>query len=447
MPEYTHLFPKNKKIGFVGLGISNLPVALMLKERGYYVTLRDKRVTEPVEGFNCIFGENYLKNIYEDILFLAPAVRHDIAEIAEAQKRGVYVTTEINEFFKRKKGKVIAVTGSDGKTTTTTLIYEILKKSGVKTLLGGNIGLNLLVNLEQEDKNTVTVCELSSFQLMKAHYAPDIAVITNIAPNHLDWHTGMDEYINAKKNIYRLMKNGLCVLNADDAVSMNFINEIPVETITVSGTKVLNNGVYFDNEAIYYDKAKIINCSDILLPGRHNRYNYCQAIAAAYGYTTKYIIEKVAKTFPGVKYRGQFIREVDGVKYFNSSIDSSPTRTAAALRAFNQRVIVIAGGYDKKIPLDPLGPLFEEKAKQVILMGNTGTKIKEILEKLPYSGIVTAAASMEEAVTTAYKAAKPGDIVILSPAAASYDMYKNFEERGDRFADCVGGLKEDGKSI
>lgn len=449
MPENILNIPKNKKVGFVGLGISNTPVAELFKDKGYSVSLRDKKEQPEILGFECFFGENYLDNIFEDILFLAPAVRPDIPGLVDAKEKGVILTSEINEFLRLRKGKVIAVTGSDGKTTTTTIIHEILKNSGVKTLLGGNIGSNLLVNLENEDENTVTICELSSFQLMKTSYPPDAAVITNLSPNHLDWHKNMEEYINAKKHIFKFMKKGFCVINADDPTSMSFFNEIPVKTVFVSGKQELKEGVYFDKEAIYYNNAKILNINDINIPGLHNVYNYSQAIAAAYGYTTKYIIEKVASTFKGVKHRIQLVGEADGVKFYDSSIDSSPTRTAAALNSFNRKVIVIAGGYDKKIPLEPLGELFKNKAKHVILMGHTGEKIKEILEKTGFTGEIKTVSSMDEAVTTAGQLAKAGDIVVLSPAAASFDMFKNFEERGERFAKCVADLtgKRNGKSI
>lgn len=451
MPSVSAFFPPDKKIGFIGLGVSNFPLAEKFMKKGYAVSLRDKKSIPSLPGFTCFFGEHYLRDMTEDILFLAPAVRPDLPEITAAASRGVVITSEIEEFFKHKKGKTIAVTGSDGKTTTTTLIYEILKKSGVKTLLGGNIGMNLCANLENEDENTVTVCELSSFQLMKSHrrIAPDIAVITNVSPNHLDWHTNMAEYIDAKKNIFRDMKAGFCVINADDAISAGFQNEIPVPVVAVSQSaqKAGENGVFFDGKAIYTGHRKILNTSDILLPGRHNVYNYSAAIAATRGFTTDYVLRQVAKTFPGVNHRLRFTGEIDKVKYYNSSMDSSPTRTAAALSSFTQKVIVIAGGYDKKIPLESLGDLFAEKTKAVILMGDTGPKIRQILAFRAYPGKVATVFSMEEAVDTAKNLASPGDIVVLSPAAASFDMFKNFEERGERFAQCVGRLKDDGTTI
>lgn len=434
------LFSEEKRIGFIGLGRSNMPVAQMLKAQGYAVSLRDKKQMDPIDGFKCFFGEDYLKNIYEDVLFLAPVLRPDIPEVLAARERGTYVTTEINEYLRRRKGKVIAVTGSDGKTTTTTLINEILKRSGVKTILGGNIGINLLTSIYEEDDDTVTVCELSSFQLMKVCHSPDVAVITNISPNHLDWHKDMDEYIDAKKNVFRFMKNGRVVLCADDANTMSFANDITQQKTFISGCKAIEDGVYFDNCGIYAFGKKILNDSDILIPGRHNRYNYCAAIAATYGLANEDAIKYVANHFPGVKHRIQLVREKDGVKYYNSSIDSSPTRTAAALNSFARKVIVISGGYDKHIPLEPLGPLFEAKTKAAVLMGVTGAKIEKILKDTGYTGKVETASSMEEAVCKAHALAKEGDTVILSPAAASFDMFKDFEERGEKFVDCVNKL-------
>ncbi|MBO4501968.1 MAG: UDP-N-acetylmuramoyl-L-alanine--D-glutamate ligase [Clostridia bacterium] len=434
------LFPKEKRIGFIGLGRSNMPVAQMLKEQGYAVSLRDRKQMDPIDGFKCFFGEDYLENIYEDVLFLAPVLRPDIPEVLAARERGTYVTTEINEYLRRRKGKVIAVTGSDGKTTTTTLINEILKRSGIKTILGGNIGINLLTSIYEEDEDTVTVCELSSFQLMKVCHSPDVAVITNISPNHLDWHKDMAEYIDAKKNVFRFMKNGRVVLCADDANTMSFANDITQQKTFISGCKVIEDGVYFDKNGIYAFGKKILNDSDILIPGRHNRYNYCAAIAATCGLASDDAVKYVANHFPGVKHRIQLVREKDGVKYYNSSIDSSPTRTAAALNSFAQKVIVISGGYDKHIPLEPLGPLFEAKTKAAVLMGVTGPRIEQILKDTGYTGKVETAYSMEEAVAKAHALAKEGDIVILSPAAASFDMFKDFEERGERFVDCVNKL-------
>ena len=440
MHENELLFPKEKRIGFIGLGRSNMPVAKMLMEQGYAVSLRDKKQMPPSDGFSCFFGEDYLENIYEDVLFLAPVLRPDIPEIAAARERGVYITTEINEYLRRRRGKVIAVTGSDGKTTTTTLINEILKRAGKKTILGGNIGINLLTNIYNEDEDTITVCELSSFQLMKVNHSPDVAVITNISPNHLDWHTGMDEYIDAKKNIFRFMQNGRVVLCADDAYTMAFAEDVQQQKTFISGTKRIDDGVWFDKDGVYAFGEKILDDTDILIPGRHNRYNYSAAIAATRGLAGAEDVRYVARTFPGVPHRIQLVREKDGVKYYNSSIDSSPTRTAAALNSFTQKVIVISGGYDKHIPLEPLGPLFAARTKAAVLMGVTGAKIEQILKDTGYSGTVERACSMEDAVNKARSLAKKGDVVILSPAAASFDMFKDFEERGERFVDCVNGL-------
>ena len=434
------LFEKDKRIGFIGLGRSNMPVAELLRSQGFAVSLRDKKESAPIDGYECFFGEDYLKNIYEDVLFLAPALRPDIPEVLAARERGACVTTEINEYLRRRKGKVIAVTGSDGKTTTTTLINEMLKASGIKTILGGNIGINLLTNIYAEDENTVTVCELSSFQLMKVDHSPDIAVITNISPNHLDWHRDMEEYIDAKKNVFRLMKNGKVVLCADDKISMSFADEIKVPKVFTSGTSKLDDGVCFDKNGVYAFGKKVLSESDILIPGRHNRYNYSAAIAAVWGLADEDAIVRVARSFRGVPHRIQLVREKDGVKYYNSSIDSSPTRTSAALNSFAQKVIVICGGYDKHIPLEPLAPLFEKKAHTVILMGDTGAKIARILKETGYGGTVKRASGMEDAVKQAHDCAKEGDIVILSPAAASFDMFKDFEERGEKFVQYVNGL-------
>lgn len=426
---------KDKKIGFVGLGISNMPIAGMMSKRGIDVTLRDRKPQDAMKGFRCFFGDDYLQNIDEDILFLAPAINiARLPELQSAQSRGVILTTEMEEFFKLCPCLKIGVTGSDGKTTTTTLIAKMLEHAGKRVFLGGNIGANLFCRLEDMTPNDIAVCELSSFQLIKMNMSPDIAVLKNIAPNHLDWHTDMDEYVDAKKNIFRFQnKNGRCVLSADNSYTKSFCAQVIGELLTTSESPATNGDVLYLHDGIYVKGEKWLDDSDIFIVGHHNRNNFADAIAALQGLITRDDALAVAKSFSGVKHRIQFVAEKDGVKYYNSSIDSSPTRTAAALKSFNQKVIVVCGGYDKHIPYEPLGELFCEHAKAAITMGATGEKIRDVLKSSGFNREVLTAEDMHDAVTKAHKIAKSGDVVILSPASASFDLYKNFEERGDIF--------------
>lgn len=426
---------KDKKIGFVGLGISNMPIAEMMSKRGIDVTLRDRKPQNAMKGFRCFFGDDYLQNIDEDILFLAPAINiARLPELQSAQSRGVILTTEMEEFFKLCPCLKIGVTGSDGKTTTTTLIAKMLEHAGKRVFLGGNIGANLFCRLEDMTPNDIAVCELSSFQLIKMNMSPDIAVLKNIAPNHLDWHTDMDEYVDAKKNIFRFQnKNGRCVLSADNSYTKSFCAQVIGELLTTSESPATNADVLYLHDGIYVKGEKWLDDSDIFIVGHHNRNNFADAIAALQGLITRDDALAVANGFSGVKHRIQFVAEKDGVKYYNSSIDSSPTRTAAALKSFNQKVIVICGGYDKHIPYEPLGELFCEHAKAAITMGATGEKIRDVLKSSGFNREVLTAEDMHDAVTKAHKIAKSGDVVILSPASASFDLYKNFEERGDIF--------------
>lgn len=436
----------SKRIGFVGLGISNMPVLKLFAECGAHITVRDLKdpmATEHGEylksiGARIIKGEEHLDGIDEDVLFLSPVIKQFLPQFDAARKNGVYITTEMQEFLKLCPCKTIGITGSDGKTTTTTLIAKMLEASGKTVHIGGNIGHNLFSHLSEIKKNDYAVVELSSFQLMKMSVSPDIAVITNLSPNHLDWHKDMQEYVDAKKNVFLFQnESGKTVLNASNEITASLVDSCMGKVVTF-GKAVGDFAVKADG--IYKNGTLVLKDSDILLPGAHNRENYAAALAATDGLVMAEQILSVAKTFGGVEHRIELVRNKDEVKYYNSSIDSSPSRTVAALSSFNQKLIVISGGYDKNIPLDPLGPLFNSKVKTAILMGNTAPKIKSVLEAHAFSGDIIDVNDMEEAVGTAARLAKDGDIVILSPAAASFDKYKNFHERGVDFKNKVNSL-------
>lgn len=438
---------KNKKIGFVGMGVSNLPVIRSFISAGAKCIVRDKNdlsgrdfyaeLSEKGVGF--INGENYLDNIDEDMLFLSPAVRPDLEGINIACNNGTKITSEMEEFFNLCPCKTIAVTGSDGKTTTTTLIAKLLEASGKKVWLGGNIGINLFSTLDEITPDDFAVVELSSFQLMKLKKSPDIAVITNVAPNHLDWHIDMNEYVVSKKNIFNFQNaDSLLVLNNDDEYCRSFIKEAKGSVRTISG-KTTDADICFDDKGIYENGELLVADEDIRIVGRHNRYNYSQAYTAVKDFVTPEILKKVASEFGGVEHRIEFVREVEGVKYYNSSIDSSPSRTKACLESFKEKVIAISGGYDKNIPYEPLADVFSRKVKFAILCGATSKKIAAVLDNIGFTAY-TFADNFTDAVNMAKDKAEFGDNVVLTPASASFDMFKNFAERGNTFKDLVNKL-------
>lgn len=443
--EYTSKY-FGRSVGFIGVGISNIPIIKAFCGAGALVTVRDMKEKDKIYGIEqlegleirYLTGANYLADITEELLFLAPAVRPDKPELLKAVKNGTRLTTELNEFLSLCPCMTFGITGSDGKTTTTTLIAKILEADGKKVWLGGNIGKNLFQCLDEIQPDDYAVMECSSFQLMKMHHSPDVAVFTNLSPNHLDWHTDMDEYFDAKKNIYRFNENCKVIVNADNEYTASVEKE---RTVTfISCKERLENGVYYDGTGIYAHGKQILAEEDIMLLGIHNRYNYCCAVAATAGIVSPEAVKTVARNFGGVEHRCEFVREHEGVKYYNSSIDSSPTRTEAACNSFKDKVIIICGGYDKNIPLEPLGPLFNNKVKACVLMGATADKIETVLKNCGFDGTVLRASDMQDAVNKAASLAKAGDSVLLSPAAASFDMFRNFEERGNIFKNCVKEL-------
>ena len=447
LKEYAASF-RGKTVAFIGLGVSNLPIAELFVSAGVRCTVRANKTPDdqtPLSllkehGVPFTFGEGYLANLDEDVLFLAPAVRPDLPELRQAAERGAVITSEMQEFFRLCPCKCIGVTGSDGKTTTTTLVARLLEAAGHRVHLGGNIGKNLLIQLDDIRAEDYAVVELSSFQLFKMNLSPEIALITNLAPNHLDWHKGMEEYADAKANIFSHQgKDGLLILNRDDPYAERYAAQANGRILWISGQEKLPDGVWFDGEGIHRGGKLLLREEDILLVGRHNRYNYAQALAALGELVPVEAARTVARTFGGVEHRIEFLREKGGVKFYNSSIDSSPSRTAACLNSFAQKVIVICGGYDKKIPLQPLGPLFSEKAKAAVLCGATAEKIEEVLLSVGYKNYVRET-DFEKAVLTAVQMAEPGDCIVLSPAAASFDMFKNFAERGETFRRIVMNL-------
>ena len=436
-----------KRVAVLGLGVSNRPLVRLLLEFGCSVvgcdrTPREKLEEEVLEleklGCKLHVGDRYLDGVEADVVFRTPGMHPGNPAIQALRQRGAQVTSEMEVFFEVAPCHLIAVTGSDGKTTTTTLIAEMLKAAGKTVWLGGNIGTPLLPLARQMKKEDFAVVELSSFQLMDMRRSPQRALITNLAPNHLDIHKDMEEYVDAKKNIFRYQKEGdLLVLNADNPITASFRG--PGETRFFSrlgeGYVCIRDGI------ICRGDTPVLPVADILLPGVHNVENYMAAIAMVEGLASDEDIRRVAQTFGGVEHRIELVRIKDGVRYYNDSIASSPTRTIAGLRSFPEKVILIAGGYDKHIPYDPLGPEICAHVKKLFLNGATGPKIREAVERCPGEKPEMAdCPDFASAVKAAAEAAEPGDVVLMSPASAAFDQFRNFMVRGNTFKELVKEL-------
>ena len=449
---------QGKRIAVIGIGVSNTPLIKMLLRAGLSVTACDKKEREDFDGLieeleslgaEVRLGPDYMDGLDQDIIFRTPGLRPDATPLLAARERGSVITSEMEVFFQVCPCEIIAVTGSDGKTTTTTIISELLKKAGYNVYVGGNIGKPLLAETPNMEPDDMVVLELSSFQLMTMDMSPEIAVVTNVAPNHLDVHKSMEEYVAAKENIFvHQSTEDLAVFNWDNEITRGFARKASSNVMCFSRREVLERGVYVKDEAIWCadrdGHRKVLPLSDILLPGSHNVENYMAAIAAVNGLVSDETIRLFARSFGGVEHRIELVRTVDGVRYYNDSIASSPTRTIAGLRSFAEKVILIAGGYDKHIPFDVLGPEIIEHVKELILTGDTAEKIRAAVENAPgYNGSnppIRMYQDFEQAVLAAHSMAQPGDVVILSPACASFDRFKNFMERGNTFKRIVREL-------
>ena len=449
---------KGKKIAMCGIGVSNTPLILDFLKKGAKVYACDRRSREMIgeianelesAGAELCLGDGYLDDLEVDIIFRTPGMSFNLPELEAARKKGIAVTSEMEVFFDLCPATLFAVTGSDGKTTTTTLISKMLEAEGKKVFVGGNIGKPLLPEIENITPDDFVVVELSSFQLISMRTSPDVAVVTNLAPNHLDVHKDMEEYIDAKKNII-LHQNAFSrtVLNRDNEITNDFKKYVRGQSLSFSMTEPLKNGAWLDGDGTIHMTyrgidAPIMHRDDIAILGDHNVENYLAAISAVWGFAGMDSIKKVAKEFMGVEHRIEFVREVNGVKYYNDSIASSPTRTIAGLKAFNQKVHLIAGGYDKHIPYEPLVPYILEKVEKLYLCGATADKIEAAVKNdKNYNGApeIIRCESIAAAILKANEIAKSGDVVTLSPASASFDAYPNFVARGNHFKELVNKL-------
>ena len=436
---------RDKRIAVLGLGVSNRPLVRLLLSYGCTVlgcdrTPREKLDAEILEleklGCQLRVGDNYLENIAADLVFRTPGMHPGNPALVQLAESGAEITSEMEVFFELCPCKIIAVTGSDGKTTTTTLIAELLKAAGKTVWVGGNIGTPLLPICDRIAPEDVAVVELSPFQLMDMRRSAHVAVVTNLAPNHLDVHKDMEEYVDAKRNIFRYQaKTDKLVINADNAITAAFRGNGVTRYFSRLGKT--DNGICVNGELLCRDGKPVLNKKDIRIPGEHNVENYMAAILAVEGMVADETVLEVAQTFGGVEHRIELVREKDGVKYYNDSIASSPSRTIAGLRSFDQKVLLIAGGYDKHIPFDVLGPEICRHVKTVFVNGATADKIKAAIlaapEYRPGNPEIVECADFTDAVMKSTDAARAGDIVLMSPACAAFDQFKNFMVRGQYF--------------
>ena len=458
--EEFNNYLKFKKVAIIGLGVSNLPLLDYMYEKNAKVTVFDEKEEKDIEKnileklkkykFDYFFGKNCFENLKGfDIIFRSPSFLPTRKELVEEEKRGAIITSEIEMLMKLTPATIIGVTGSDGKTTTTSLIYSILKNAGYNAYLGGNIGIPLFTKLNEMKPNDIVVLELSSFQLMGMDVSPHIGVITNITPNHLNIHKDYEEYINAKKNIFKYQnKDDYIILNYDNDITRNCAKEAKSKVIFFSGKEKLENGFIVDNKIIKKCedgiRTHILDCKDVLLRGEHNFENIATAIAAT---SSLVDIDKsidTIKEFKAVEHRLEYVRTIDDVKWYNDSVSSSPTRTIAGLKSFDEDIVLIAGGYDKNLDYTPIAKPILKKVKTLILLGQTSGKIfdavKEEEEKENKNIDIFMVNTLEEAVNLARKQAKVGEIVLFSPASASFDMFKNFADRGNKFKGLVNKL-------
>ena len=454
---------KGKKVAFIGAGVSHKTLIREFVELGAHVTLCDQKksvedfgdyaATIRELGIDLSLGENYLEGFKgQDIIMRTPGfVGYFEKPLQDAMAAGTMVTSEVELFFDFCPCEIVGVTGSDGKTTTTTIIAELLKAAGRTVHVGGNIGQPLLCQADTMEPEDWAVLELSSFQLMTMDRSPHIAVVTNLAPNHLDVHKDMAEYVAAKENIFRYQRPGdIAVFNQDNDITRQQAGRAVGTVRLFSRRSEPEEGVFLRGEDILCrhggQERRIMTTADIRLPGVHNVENYMAAIAAVEGLVPDGIIRDFARTFNGVEHRIELVRTYHGVRYYNDSIASSPSRTIAGLRSFKEKVILIAGGYDKHIPFDVLGPEVVEHVKLLILCGATADKIRAAVEQAPgyrpgHPEILDVT-PFQRAVETARDRAVPGDVVTLSPACAAFDQFKNFMERGKTFKAIVNSWQE-----
>ena len=431
---------KTSKIAIIGIGVSNLPLLDYLYDLNADVTIfSNVKIETDLSKYNFKVYEDDLVNLKGfDIIFRSPGCLPTRKEIQEEIKRGAYVTTEVNEVVRLTPSRVIGITGSDGKTTTTTLVNLVLTSSGYKTFLGGNIGTPLFTRIKEMTENDIVVLELSSFQLMDMTASPDISVITNITPNHLDKHKNMDEYIQSKCNIFKY-PGSILVINDDNEITREFKSEREIRYFSRTHK---TNAYYVRDKAIYKGDELVLDGKDLHLRGIHNLENVATVLSATSDLIDMDKALKAIKEFKGVEHRLEFVREINHVKWYNDSVSSSPTRTIAGLTSYDEKIVLIAGGYDKNLDYTPIAEPILEHVSKLILFGATKNKIYEAVTKAKTNEQIEIYVlnTLEEVVNKAREVAVPGEVVLFSPASASFDMFKNFADRGLKFKDLVNKL-------
>ncbi|MGE5582784.1 MAG: UDP-N-acetylmuramoyl-L-alanine--D-glutamate ligase [Bacillota bacterium] len=443
----------NKQVAVIGLGISNTPLIRYLAENGARVTVFDKKTAADLKeymsqlaGLKLAYrlGEDYLQYLKDfDYIMLTPGMRKDLPELKKAREAGAVFSSEMELFLSKCPGRIIGITGSSGKTTTTTLIGSIITSVYPSAYVGGNIGRSLMGKLPEMTADSRVVLELSSFQLQELKQSPNLAVITNITPNHLDMHASMEEYIEAKSNILRYQ-------GPDDAAILNYDNEITRSLSGLAKGKLyffsrlqpLDEGAYLDGEKLIIKlngKSRVVTTRDRLqLLGNHNVENILTAsLACSLSGAPLSVIAKTVEGFTGVEHRLEFVRELNGVKYYNDSISTTPDRAIAGLSAMTRPVVLLAGGYDKHLPFDNLAPVIVKQCKHLVVLGATAPQIIKAVKAVKAEFPITQVSTFEEAVSAAAGLAAPGEVVLLSPACASYDMFANYQERGALFKKLV----------
>ena len=458
--EEFERYARGKKVAIIGIGVSNLPLLEYFYDLNARVTIFDSKESNQISveamqkiekyGFEFIGGKDSLSRLKGfDIIFRSPSCMPDRPELVEAVENGAVLTSEIEMVLKLAPCKVIGVTGTEGKTTTTTLINEIVKKSGRKTYLGGNMGKPIFTKIRNIKPENIIILELSSFQLSDMDISPDISVVTNIYPDHLNVHKSYEEYREPKKNIFKHQsENGIVVLNYDNEFTREFAKEANGKVIFFSSKEKLDDGFIYDKAdgTIKYCedgvRRHIIKKEDIKLRGIHNYENICAAIAATSSIVDVDTQIKAIEEFTGVEHRLEFVRELNNVKWYNDSIGTSPASTIAGLNSFDEDIILLAGGSDKGLDYEEVGKTIARKVRALILTGPTSEKIENATKQALNGKSIEIyyTSNMQESVNLAKDIAKAGDVVLLSPASASFDLYKNFEDRGHQFKDCVNSL-------
>jgi UDP-N-acetylmuramoylalanine--D-glutamate ligase len=455
IPETVRKMVAGKQIAILGLGIEGLTTLEFLSKYGAVVWVLDRRQKENLDqvlyakaaalGAKFMLGEDYLAHLSQcNLIFRSPGVRRKTEELLKAELKGAVVTSQTQLFFDLCPAPIIGVTGTKGKGTTSSLIYEILKAAGKDVYVGGNIGVPPLTFLEQLNPSSIVVLELSSFQLHDMHKSPHIAVMLMTTSEHLDHHETHEEYVDAKRNLLRFQKErDFAILNRDYPASNESDIYTDAKVYYVSREReTTDNACFVIGKKIVIRKnaqdTELINTDDILLPGKHNLENVCAAVMAANlsGVGTTHIAN-VLRKFAGLEHRLELVSEVNGVRYYDDSFSTVPETAIAAIKAFEVPEILILGGSSKDSDFSELGKVIGEakNIKAIIGVGDEWERIKESLrgELGKETILVEGATSMQQVIKAASTIAKPGDVVLLSPACASFDMFRNYKERGDQF--------------